>query len=293
VRPDVVHLHSASAGLTGRLVVRGRVATIFQPHGWSWQAVDGMYARAVRTWERLGARWAHLLVCVSDDERRNGERARVRGRFAVVPNGVDTTKFRPVDDAGQRAARGELGLSIQGPKAVCVGRLDRQKGQETVVRAWPAVRSARPDAELLLVGTGPRQAELRTLANDLRVGDAIHFAGDRSDVELWYAAADVFVFTSLWGEGMPLTPLEAMASGLPVIASDVASIRSIVSDERGAVVPAGDPVSLARQVVVRCAEPQRRAAEGRAARKYAEQELDIRRTHEAMAALTEELVANR
>ncbi|MBC7268617.1 MAG: glycosyltransferase, partial [Streptomyces sp.] len=95
VRPDLVHAHSAKAGLAGRLAVRGRVPTVFQPHAWSFEAVGGATAALAVGWERFGARWAHRVVCVSEAERAAGARAGVRGVWAVVPNGVDLDRFRP------------------------------------------------------------------------------------------------------------------------------------------------------------------------------------------------------
>ncbi|MEU9387429.1 glycosyltransferase, partial [Streptomyces sp. NPDC048279] len=86
VRPELVHAHSAKAGLAGRLAVRGRVPTLFQPHAWSFEAVGGVTAALALRWERWGARWAHRVVCVSEAERATGVRAGVHARYAVVPN---------------------------------------------------------------------------------------------------------------------------------------------------------------------------------------------------------------
>ncbi len=100
VRPDLVHAHSAKAGLVVRLALRGRTPTVFQPHAWSFEAVGGPLAALSRRWERYGARWAHRIVCVSEAERRTGAAAGVPGRWAVVPNGVDTDRFRPGGGSG-------------------------------------------------------------------------------------------------------------------------------------------------------------------------------------------------
>jgi len=104
VRPDVVHLHSSKAGLAGRLAVRGRRRTFFQPHGWSWLATTGSVAAATLRWERMATRWTDLLVCVGSGEAEAGREARLRAPFAVVRNGVDLTAFAPADRS--EAARG-------------------------------------------------------------------------------------------------------------------------------------------------------------------------------------------
>lgn len=141
--PDVVHLHSAKAGLAGRLAVRGAVPTVFQPHAWSFAAVEGPLAAATLHWERFASRWAHRLLCVSVQERADGVAAGVSADWAVVPNGVDVRHYAPAD---RRAARIALGLDLHAPLAVCVGRLCRQKGQDVLLAAWPEVLRTVPQA---------------------------------------------------------------------------------------------------------------------------------------------------
>ncbi|KIF05101.1 glycosyl transferase family 1, partial [Streptomyces sp. RSD-27] len=95
VRPDLLHAHSAKAGLAGRMAVRGSLPTVFQPHAWSFDAVGGTTAALALRWERAGARWAHRVLCVSEAERRAGEAEGVTARWAVIRNGVDLAHFRP------------------------------------------------------------------------------------------------------------------------------------------------------------------------------------------------------
>ncbi|MFG3245258.1 glycosyltransferase [Streptomyces sp. NPDC048187] len=100
VRPDLVHAHSAKAGLAGRLAVRGRIPTVFQPHAWSFEAVGGAPALLALGWERWAARWAARTVCVSEAERVRGVRAGLPGPWAVIPNGIDLARFdAPAPDA--------------------------------------------------------------------------------------------------------------------------------------------------------------------------------------------------
>ncbi|WP_374204262.1 glycosyltransferase [Streptomyces sp. HPF1205] len=95
VRPDLLHLHSAKAGLAGRLAARGSLTTVFQPHAWSYEAVGGLTARAALRWERRAAHWSDCLLCVSRAERAAGESSGIHGAWTVVPNGVDTARFAP------------------------------------------------------------------------------------------------------------------------------------------------------------------------------------------------------
>ncbi|WUH92420.1 glycosyltransferase [Streptomyces sp. NBC_00433] len=242
VRPDLLHLHSAKAGLAVRLAVRGRVPTVFQPHAWSFDAVDGATAAAARAWERYAARWADRVLCVSDAECRAGRRAGVRARWAMVRNGVDLARFTPTAD--RDAVRAALpALSDVGPDTplvVCVGRLCPQKGQDVLLRAWPAVAAALPAARLVLVGDGPDHRRLL-----LGAPPGVLLAGAARDTVPWYQAADVVVLPSRW-EGMALAPLEAMACGRPVVATDVSGAREGLHpvDAADCVVPVGDAAAL-------------------------------------------------
>jgi len=154
VGADVVHLHSSKAGLAGRLAVRARLPTLFQPHGWSWLAATGRTGRLALRWERLAARWTTTVVCVGDGERAVGDDAGVTAPTRVVRNGVDRRRF-PAPEPGARAeARATLGLRDDQPLVVCPGRLTRQKGQDVLLAAWPAVRERCPTA-VLVTATWP------------------------------------------------------------------------------------------------------------------------------------------
>lgn len=287
--PDVVHLHSSKAGLDGRLLLRGRVPTVFQPHGWSWQAGGGVVGAASVAWERAAARWTHLTVCVSTDERRAGETRRVvspRVRCEVVPNGVDLDRFRPVPAAERAASRLALGLPPDAPVAVCVGRIDPQKGQAALVAAWEIVHRECPDAVLLLVGDGPGRTAVESLVGSLQLGAAVRLLGEQPDAPRFYALADVVAFVSQWGEAMALTPLEGMACGRPVVATDVAGVRESVGEGCGAIVPPGDVAALASSLLDRLRSPELADAEGRRARAHAEANLDVRQTHARITDLT-------
>ncbi len=290
--PQVVHLHSASAGITGRLAVRGRRPTIYQPHGWTWQSEQGALARAAVGWERLAQRWTDVLVCVSQAERDAGRAHGLTAPMRVVPNGVDLDRFRPADAADRAAARERLGLP-DGPLAVCVGRLDEQKGQATLVQAWPAVLRELPSARLALVGTGPAEVELTAAVDREGLGRRVLLPGPSPRVADWYAAADVVAFSSRYGEAMALTPLEAQASGRSLVATDVAGVREALGAGAGVLVPAGDATAMAGALVSRLADPALAAREGAAGRQHAERALGSARSLDLLAELTAELAGRR
>ncbi len=283
VRPDLLHLHSAKAGLAGRLAARGRVPTVFQPHAWSYEAVSGRAARAAARWERGAVRWTARVLCVSEAERASGLRHGVRARWAVVPNGVDTGHFRPPGHrAAVRAALPALSdLAADAPLVVCVGRLCPQKGQDVLLRAWPAVAARLPGARLALVGDGPDRERLLRAAPP-----GVLLAGPAADTLPWYQAADVVVQPSRW-EGMALAPLEAMACGRPVVVTDVDGARESVppADAAGCVVPPDDPAALAAALLRLLTDPGLRALSGARAADHARAHHDVRAATAAVTAL--------
>ncbi|MGH3981206.1 MAG: glycosyltransferase [Pseudonocardiaceae bacterium] len=282
VRADVVHLHSAKAGLAGRLALQGRRPTLFQPHGWSWLAVRGAAARAALAWERFASRWTDVVVCVGDGEAAHARHRQVQGRHVVVRNGVDLARFTPADERARAAARDQLGVSRETPLAVCLGRVTRQKGQDMLLRAWPQVLRLRPAAQLCIVGDGNLLPTLRD-----RAPSGVRFIAPVADPRPWYAAADVVVLPSRW-EGLSLTLLEALASGCPVVVSDIPGLSDAITADVGARVPVGDAQALAGAIAQRLAEADLRAAEGRAAA-LAARAFDVQRTHEQLAAVTTQI----
>ncbi|WP_399432248.1 glycosyltransferase [Streptomyces sp. WAC05374] len=302
VRPDLVHAHSAKAGLAARLAVRGRVPTVYQPHAWSFEAVDGVTGALARRWERWAARWTDRVVCVSEAERRRGEQAGVRAAWSVVHNGVDARRFATAPD--RAAARAALALPASDPLVVCVGRLCRQKGQDTLLTAWPAVLDRVPHARLVLVGDGPAADALRAAAGRPAPSPrhpappggagpaAVGFAGAVTDPALWYRAADLVVQPSRW-EGMALAPLEAMAAGRPVVVTDVDGARESLppGHETHCLVRPDDPAALGAALAGLLRRPVLREALGRQAQRHVLGSFDVRRSGAAIADVYHELTA--
>lgn len=238
--PDVVHLHSSKAGLAGRLAIRGRLPTVFSPHAWSFFHVSGPTRRAALAWERFATRWADVVLCGSEDERRTGAEAAIEANFRVIPN------TSTIDGLGldQDSARAALGLEQEIPIIVCFGRYAHQKGQDILLAAWPAISAKAPDAALYLVGGGPDEERLRTLADP-----AVQFApaGSRDNVVRWLLAADVLVFPSRW-ETLSLAVLEALELGRPVVVSDCQGMAEALTGGAGTMVPREDVGRLAEAV---------------------------------------------
>ena len=280
-RPDALHLHASKAGLAGRLRFRPPLPVLFQPHGWSWLAAGGALRTASLAWERRAARRTDLFVCVGSAEAEQGKTQGVRGRYAIVHNGVDLDRFRPAGADARIAARSRLGVPATAPLVVCVGRVTRQKGQDVLLAAWPAIRHRCPDARLVLVGDGDLLAALPP-------APGVTFAGAVRDVRTWLAAADLVALPSRW-EGLSLTVLETFAAGRSVVVSDVPGLAEVVTPAVGARVPPGDPAALADAIARRLLDPALTRAEGEAAARHAAT-FDQRRTYEQLADETRTVV---
>jgi len=286
--PDVVHLHSGTAGLAGRLVVRDRIPTVFQPHAWSFLDESSSVQGASLGWERYAARWTTELLCVSATERQLGENLGIHAPATVLPNGIDLSVFRPGGARDRVAARKALGLEDV-PTALCVGALTVQKGQQDLLADWPKVRAEVPDAQLLLVGDGPDRHALERLAEGV---PGVTFAGARTDVPTWFTAADVVVIPSRW-EGMALVPLEAMACARSLVATDVNGVVDSVPIEAGAVVGLDDGAGLVAAVVQRLQDPILAEHEGWAGRSHVEIHHDVTNSSQELARVYLRLVGAR
>ncbi len=198
-------------------------------------------------------------------------------RMVQLPPGVDEKTFHP--GSGGDEVRARLGLTDR-PVVVCVSRLVPRKGQDTLIRAMPAILAAQPDAVLLIVGGGPYEKDLRRLAHDTGVSAAVHFTGSVpwSDLPAHYGAGDVFAMPcrtrrgGLDVEGLGIVYLEASATGLPVVAGDSGGAPDAVLDgETGWVVPGDSPPETADRITTLLADEELRQRMGERGREWIEQ----------------------
>jgi glycosyltransferase involved in cell wall biosynthesis len=236
--PHIVHLNSAKAGALGRLAARaaGVPIRIYTVHGWAFLAHRGIAAAAYRWVEQALRPLTTITVCVSENERRAGLAARAcdDSTTVVIRNGVDPRR------AGVRERERDR------PRIVMVGRLQAPKDPITLIRALALLRET--DFEALLVGDGPDRPVVEEEIGRLELEESVRVLGERSDVRELLTTADVFVLSTR-SEGLPLSILEAMAAGLPVIASNVGGVAELVVEgETGMLVPPGDPEALAETI---------------------------------------------
>ncbi|MEU3099412.1 glycosyltransferase family 4 protein [Streptomyces sp. NPDC006967] len=198
-------------------------------------------------------------------------------RMVQLPPGVDEKTFHP--SSGGDEVRARLGLTDR-PVVVCVSRLVPRKGQDTLIRAMPAVLAAEPDAVLLIVGGGPYEKDLRRLAHDTGVSASVRFTGSVpwSELPAHYGAGDVFAMPcrtrrgGLDVEGLGIVYLEASATGLPVVAGDSGGAPDAVLDgETGWVVPGNGPAPTADRLTTLLADGELRRSMGQRGRAWVEE----------------------
>jgi glycosyltransferase involved in cell wall biosynthesis len=237
-------------------------------------------ARAVR-WTR---RFSDVVVAVSDavrEEVLSTEKTRDE-KVVVIRNGVDTKLFKPHDGSTMREA---LGLRNNALVVGGVGRLAPVKGFEHLVTATALAIARGVDVKTILIGDGPQRTELENLARSLGIDEHVHFLGMRRNLPELYAALDVFALPSVQ-EGSPNALIEAMACGLPVIASPVGGVPEIIEDwHSGILVEAAQPERWADAIERLDGAPKLRAQLAENARATAVESLDIELTVSAHADL--------
>jgi len=279
--PDIVHTHSSKAGMLGRRAAQqlGIRKVFHTAHVFPFQWARGSKGRLFLALERRAARFCTALVCVGESQRAD---ALARGlapaeKLVVIPNGIEL----PALPAGgqkeaRRAARAALGLGGAALAVGMVARLAPQKGVGPFVQAAARVLRQRPDVVFCVVGGGPLQAQVQARLTELQVpAQNFRLLGHREDAPALYPAFDVVALSSLY-EGLPYVLLEAMAWGVPVVATDVLGSRDVVSaGETGFLARVDDPADIASQLLNLLNDSQLRARFGAAARKRVAEEFSF------------------
>ena len=273
-RPTIVHSHMVHANVLARIarLVSPVPVLISTAHNiiegprwreWLYRATDWLTDLTTQVSQVGLERYVRLRVCD-------------RERALFIPNGVDTFRFKP-DPVVRVETRRELGLQDEFAW-LAVGRLEPAKDYPTLLRAFAHLRSASPQPLLLIAGHGALADTLRDMAARLEIAERVRFLGLRNDVPALMNAADAFVLSSAW-EGMPMVLLEASASGLPIVATDVGGNREVVlNGETGLLVPSGDPRALANAMAcVMAMTSDQRTHMGQRARERVRREYSIER----------------
>ena len=282
LRPDLLALHSAKAGVLGRIAGRWLgVPAVLTAHGWTFTpGFPPIQGAAYRRIERLVGPLTSKIIAVSEFDRRLGLEARIvpPHRIVTVHNGM------PDVPASLRADPGRAP-----PRMIMVARLGAQKDHPTLLRALAGLTD-RP-WQLDLIGEGPLQDDMRALATTLGIADRVRFLGQRLDVDRLLAEAQLALLVTNW-EGFPLSILEAMRAGLPVVATAVGGIDEAVNDGvTGYLVPRAG-VDLLRDRIERLLDsPALRSQMGAAGRTRFEQEFRLEHTVTRTLAVYKDVLA--
>ncbi|WP_026961045.1 glycosyltransferase [Alicyclobacillus herbarius] len=236
---DILHLHSSKAGMLGRLAsILGRKHTpiIFSPHGWSFHPnMNSLAHLTFATLERLAARLADDIVCVSDSELLYGRMHRVHPRKNMIRiyNGVDVDSFRP--NGSKEYYREMLGLPRESFVYAVNARIAPGKSPLEIMRAFRIVIDQCPDSYLVYVGDGPLRAELQSLGTALKLEERVFYAGWVDDVRPYLWAADAGILITQW-EAFGLAAVESLAAGLPCVVSGEGPMKEILDETVGVIV---------------------------------------------------------
>jgi glycosyltransferase involved in cell wall biosynthesis len=267
-RPDIVHTNSSKAGILGRFAAAaaGVPIVVHTVHGWGFHPWQSRREHALYVGlERAAARLTTQLVAVSEANARAGAREEIAPfeAFAIIRPGVHTERFAGARRTG--ALRAELGLTEATPLAGMVGCLKPQKAPVDFVRAAAHAAARVPGAHFVLVGDGVLRSEVERAAVEAGLAGRFHLLGWRRDPEVVVGDLDLFVLSSLH-EGLPMVVPEAMAAGVPVVATAVDGTPEAVADGvTGLLCPPSDPERLGSAIAALLAEPERRRRMGKAA----------------------------
>ncbi len=266
LRPDLVAAHSSKAGTLGRIAGRTmEIPVVFTAHGWAFTpGVPSLKASLYRQIERVVGPLANRIITVSEYDRRLALEAKIVSpdRIVTVHNGMpDIAPTLRADP------------SRTPPRLVSVARFGSQKDHPTLFRALAELRHL--PWELDLVGEGPLMGQMQELAASLGIADRLRFLGQRMDVDQLLQAAQISLLVTNW-EGFPLSILEAMRAGLPVVASAVGGVGESVQDgETGYLVARGSVDQVRDRLEQLLVDPNLRTRLGTKARARFEQEFTL------------------
>lgn len=301
LRPDIVHTHNPKPGLYGRIAARlARVPVVVNTiHGLYATEDDSPLRRtAVYGIERFASMFSAAELVQNEEDIAVLRRLHVPARkLILLGNGIDMQRFGPPpDDDAVAGARALLGVGPDKVVVGLVGRLVWQKGLRELFDAAALLRARCPQVVVVVVGPQDSDKADALSTSDIEAAQAlgnVSFLGRRDDVEALYHGFDVFVLPS-YREGFPRSAMEAAASAVPIIATDVRGCRQVVDDGvTGLLVPVRQAAPLADAIATLADDAEKRRAMGLAGRRKAEAEFDDRRVVETTLATYERLLSGR
>jgi glycosyltransferase involved in cell wall biosynthesis len=285
LRPDLIHAHGSKGGVMARLARFGapRTPLVHTPHGYAFAGYfqSERSRRAYRLIERSLSPLTDREICVCEAEARLAATICAERKIRVVHNGIEPPG--PIVPDPEVVA-----LRARGPVIGVVSGLRPGKGIETLIEAMPELLRRHPDAIVAIAGGGVEKGRLEGLAARLQVAESLKLIGEVADPYPVLAAADIFSFPS-WAESFPYSILEAMAVGLPIVATDVGGIGEAIEDgDSGLLVPAHDPGRLAAAMNRMLDAPAAATAMGEAASRRLRERFTLQRMIEKTFAVYSE-----
>ncbi|MGN1015493.1 MAG: glycosyltransferase family 4 protein [Faecousia sp.] len=246
---DLIHCHTPVGAVVARIAAREArktgIKVIYTAHGFHfYQGAPLLNWLVYFPVERLLAPLTDVLITINREDYERAKRCLKAKKVVYIPGvGIDTTRFRGNEDKGA-ALRRELGIPESATVLLSVGDLNKNKNHRAVLEALSGMENR--NLYYVVCGRGPLKEELEALAREKGLGDRVRFMGYRNDIPAFYAMADVFVFPS-FREGLSVSVMEAMASGLPVVCSRIRGNTDMVEDgDNGYLIDPGNPESIAR-----------------------------------------------
>jgi glycosyltransferase involved in cell wall biosynthesis len=257
---DIVHTHTAKAATLGRIAARmaGVPVVVHTVHGWVFTAEHpASHSRVYLELERRLAPLCDALVVVAENDREEGLSLGVgrASQYVLIRSGIELRDYRDVP-LSQFEARRRIGLPDDAYVVGSIGRLSPPKCPEVAVAAFAKLAAECPRARLVIVGDGWQRDDVETEVRRLGLADRVHLLGLRTDVPQLLRAFDVFILTSSH-EGLPRTLPQAMAAGLPIVATQVGGVPNAVENgETGWLAPAGDAEALGERLLALARDPE-------------------------------------
>ncbi len=283
IKPDLITIHSSKAGILGRVAAKiTKTPAVFTAHGWAFTEGVSPKKRVLYTWiEKFGTLLSDKVITVSNYDKR-----------LALKNHVGTDKkILAIHNGMQDIDKSLLAVpELSPPIIVMVARFQEPKDHITLIKALSQLKHLAWSLQLVGEDGGLLQ-QAKDLVEELEINERVNFLGNRSDVDLLLSKSQIFVLTSYW-EGFPLTIIEAMRAGLPVIASSVGGIsEAVVDGETGYVTPGFK--ELVNRLEILITSPEKRIVMGRKGRKRYENHFTFEHMYHKTYTVYEDVLKNR
>lgn len=288
LKPDIIHTHTAKAGMLGRTAAKLALSDAHLTHTFHGHLLHGYFSpvgtRTLIGGERALAKVTDRLVAVGPEVRDDLLAAGIGviSKFSVIPPGLELGALPP-----RETARADLGIPLDHKVVLMLGRLTTIKRPDRFAQVVTEVSREFAEVTFLVAGDGDRAAELAATCSQRQL--PVQMLGWRSDVEVLLAASDVLILTSD-NEGTPLSLIQAALAGVPVVSTNVGSVRHIVEDEQTGILAPQDATALTEAVLALITDPYRAAMMGRRAQEVARQRFGVERLVHDHARLYSELM---